>query len=341
MQLISHHVTWSRSLSMLFVFGALLADTWTSAGAISKAWYDDDDKPTQALWRNPEPIALRDVYWGGGSQERMPAPPFAFVQEDTSGTKPKVDVIDASGMKWRVKFSGTSSTGKEVHAEIASARLMWALGYLVEEQYYVAEGRIDGASSLGRAREAIGTDGGFRSARFERRPAEITREGRWEFDRNPFLGTAQLSGLKILVMLLANWDARSGNTAVLRIPLSDGRAEEWYILSDTGTAFGRMSGGFLRHPSRWHLEDYAGQRFIRRVVGERVEFRYATLGIQDATVPLKHAQWFEQLISQLRPEQVRQAFEAAGASAAEIEGFSEAVLGRIREFQDAVRGNSE
>jgi len=53
-------------------------------------------------------------------------------------------------------------------------------------------------------------------------------------------------------------------------------------------------------------------------------------------VPLKHARWFAGLISQLSHDQVRQAFQAAGASAGDLEGFSDLVMARIKELLAAV-----
>jgi len=81
----------------------------------------------------------------------------------------KLDVTDANGTTWRAKFKlSKSRAGSEVHAEIAASRLMWALGYPVEENYYVPEGRIEGVHGLRRdAARVIGPDGSFQMARFE------------------------------------------------------------------------------------------------------------------------------------------------------------------------------
>src|SRR5262245_38079124 len=93
---------------------------------------------TAVLWRDPGDIGEKDLFWGVGSAERKPAPPFTFIREDTSGTRPKVLVHDASNVEWSVKFPGNSPDGNEVHAEIAAGRLMWALGFFVDEHYFVA-----------------------------------------------------------------------------------------------------------------------------------------------------------------------------------------------------------
>jgi hypothetical protein len=293
-----------------------------------------DDKVRRILWRDPGPISAKDLSWGD-KLEGAPQPPFKFVAEDTSGTKPKVDVIDAAGTTWGVKFTSATSTGIEVHAEIAASRLMWALGYLVEESYYLPEGQITGVPRLRRAGDAIAPDGTFRVARFEKRPANVTRVGHWDLQNNPFVGSRELSGLKILMMLISNWDLKSSNTAILRGPSVGGGGEEWFIISDLGTAFGR-SGGLLKKPTRWNLDHYGDEHFIRRVVRGTVEFTGVLPDMQHVEVPVQHARWFAGLISQLRPDQLRQAFEAAGASPAEVDGFSAHVTTRIKELQAAV-----
>src|SRR5215218_8341955 len=99
------------------------------------------------LWRDPQPIGAKDLYWGVGSANAAPRPPFVFVKEDNSGTKPKVEVTDANGAVWIAKFASQSSTGTEVHSEIAASRLLWALGYFVEEHYFVANGTITGVKA--------------------------------------------------------------------------------------------------------------------------------------------------------------------------------------------------
>ena len=103
------------------------------------------------LWHDPGPLGSKDLYWGAASADTSPRPPFTFVKEDTSGTKPKVQVSDENGTLWVAKFASKSKTGTEVHAEIAASRLLWAFGYFVEEHYFVGEGKIVGVQ-LGRRR---------------------------------------------------------------------------------------------------------------------------------------------------------------------------------------------
>src|SRR5687768_9200697 len=82
------------------------------------------------LWRDPGNIAGLDLFWGRGAEARAPRSPFTFLKVDTTGVQPKMQVRDAGGREWVVKF------GEEVHAEIAANRLVWALGYVAEEFYF-------------------------------------------------------------------------------------------------------------------------------------------------------------------------------------------------------------
>lgn len=296
---------------------------------------------TQVLWRDPGPLGTKDLYWGPGNADEAPRPPFAFVKEDHSGTKPKVQVTDVNGMLWTAKFQSKSRTGTEVHAEIAASRLMWAFGYFVEEHYFVGEGMITGVSGLRRRTSyAVASDGSFSAARFERRPPEISKGARWDLDDNPFAGSRELSGLKILAMLVNNWDARLGNTGILRVPVPGGGIEERYVLSDLGTAFGRMAGVAGR-ATRWNLSHYEHSAFIRGVVGDTLVFCHGLDASPPLSVPLEHAQWLSMLASQLNQAQVRRAFEASGAEPRDIDGFSTLVMTRVAQLRAAIDGKDD
>ena len=62
------------------------------------------DKGTPVLWRNPGDMRQRDLYYGSGSKALAPTPPFSFLKEDKSGKSPKFEVVDARGVKWKVKL---------------------------------------------------------------------------------------------------------------------------------------------------------------------------------------------------------------------------------------------
>jgi hypothetical protein len=328
-------MSYLRRFSLRFLVALLLAVCASTALSTDKSKdvkARSDGKPV--LWRDPGNIASKDLFWGSAGKSNAPKPPLKFVEEDPKGTQPKVEVTDANGDKWKVKF------GPEVHAETAATRLIWALGYGVEETYYVASGKIDGITSLGRAKEFIAADGTFKGARFERRPKNIERTKiAWAWGDNPFVGTKELSGLGILMTMINNWDTRrvSKNNIVLRVTAGDGTIEDWYIVEDLGSSFGKMGRyPYLTKRNRWDLEDFKAQKFIDGVSGSTLDLHYKGGARSINKIPLEHARWFAGLASQLNERQIRSAFEAAGATPAEISGFSARIMEKIRELQSAV-----
>ena len=284
------------------------------------------------LWRDPAPVGGRDLLWGSGSQARAPKPPFKFVEEDKGGSQPKVTITDAGGTTWDVKF------GIEVPAEVASNRILWALGYLVEEMYHVPNGTIDGAKGLKRAAEHVGASGDFKNARFRRVDSSLRRtDESWTFQQNPFLGTREMSGLVILMSLVNNWDIDKGlNNRIIVTSLPNGTSERWFIVSDLGATFGKM-GGSLGQKTKWNLKDYIAEDFIERVHEGKLHLDYEGFESKGlGEVPIEHARWFTSLAAQLTPAQLRNAFEAAGASAQEVEGYSSRLMAKIAELRKAI-----
>ena len=287
------------------------------------------------LWQDPTPIAARDLEWGAGAPDRAPKSPFTFVERGGGGTQPKIVVTDGTGVRWDVKF------GEEVHAEIAASRLVWAMGYYVDELYFVRDGVIVGLDGGGRVSDHVDASGAFRHARFERRQEhhEAVDKG-WSFTGNPFTGKRELSGLKILMTLISNWDIEGErNNRLVEVREPGKEPYRKYFVGDLGAAFGHMGTRLSKH-SKWHLQDYQRDGFIEQVDGDELDLDFEGLDSGISEVPLDHARWFSGLLDQLTPAQIRQAFEAAGATPEEVAGFSQVVLTRIATLRDAVRGVS-
>ncbi|MGH9800233.1 MAG: hypothetical protein ACRD82_07700, partial [Blastocatellia bacterium] len=189
---------------------------------------------------------------------------------------------------------------------------------------------------LGRAKKFVGSDGSFTNGMFEKRPEEIARRAiPWEWDSNPFKGTKELSGLAILNAMLNNWDAKATNNNVLGMYDDDGKVIDWYLVADWGGSFGKM-GGFTSH-SKWDLDDFTKQAFLDGVSGSQIKLHYSgKMGSSLKAVPTEHARWFAGIIGQLTDTQIRDAFKAAGASSAEVEGFSRRIRQKINELKSAV-----
>jgi hypothetical protein len=169
---------------------------------------------------------------------------------------------------------------------------------------------------------------------FEKRPDDIARRGvNWDWGSNPFVGTKELSGLAILNCLLSNWDAKTSNNNVLGMRAADGSVKDWYLVADWGGTLGK-TGGFMSH-TKWDLADYSRQQFIEGSRGNEVNFHYSGKMSGLRSIPREHVSWFLGIIGQLSDNQIRDAFRAAGASQAEIEGFTAQIRKRINELKSA------
>src|SRR5215471_3500088 len=227
------------------------------------------------LWQQPGDITLRDWIWGPGGKARAPKPPFEFVEEDSNGTNAKIKVRDAKGDRWVVKFGG------ENHGDVFGSRLLYALGYVTVPIYYVASGVVTGAHDLKRAKPYLDKDSGFTRARFKLSDHKTLAhvDGKeWSWNENPFVGTHELNGLKILMMLTSNWDAkdaRDGEGSNTAVYSRHGSADElYYAFSDWGATMGKWGGFFAR--DKWNPQGYRGQtkNFARSAQGGAIVWGY-------------------------------------------------------------------
>ena len=288
------------------------------------------------IWRDPGPAESLDLAAGPGGRDGTPAPPFQFLEEHGTGTFPCVSVRDARGKTWRVKW------GDEVHTEAFAARLAWAAGYFVEVNYFLPSGRIEGVNGLQRAGECIAHDGTFRNARFELDEPGVVKhfdEHSWAWNDNPFVGTRELNGLKIVMMLLSNWDnkdvrdvARGSNTAIFEYRMERDVLEARYLIIDWGAALGTWGSNVLSR-GRWDCEAYAAQtdQFVIGTEGDRVLWGYKGQRTGDAVAEISRSdvQWLYAYLGGLGDEQIAAGLRASGASESEIADFTTALRARL------------
>jgi hypothetical protein len=235
--------------------------------------------------------------------------------------------------------------GHEAKPESFAVRIAWACGYFAEVTHYLTEGRIDGATGLGRARRFVADDGAFRDARFEledRGVRMLFNEHSWSWDDNPFVGTKQLSGLKIVLMLLSNWDAkdrrdvaRGSNTAIFEYPTTSWTREARYLISDWGAAMGKW-GATVVSRSRWDPDGFAAQTpsFVTSVRDGYVNFGYQGQRTAEIArgITVDHAEWFYRYARQLTEEALRAGLRASGATEEEAVRFAAAMRDRIAQL---------
>jgi hypothetical protein len=292
------------------------------------------------IWRDPGDVAQLDLTHGPGGSSSVPAGPFRFVEEHLTGSQPCVSVDDARGRRWRVKW------GNEVRSENFAVRLVWACGYFSEITYFVESGTIDGATKLARAGSCIGDDCRFSEARFERDdPAErkLFEEHSWAWNDNPFLGTRELHGLKILVMLLSDWDtkdrrdvARGSNTAIFERVVSRFRREAHYLITDWGGSMGRWGGNIVTR-GRWDPAGFEAQtpQFVSGVQDGHVRFGYVGQRTADVAEGIRRSdvRWLCRRLGLVTDGQIRDALRASGASPEDEERFTRALRSRIAQLQ--------
>lgn len=290
------------------------------------------------IWRHADNVGSMNLLYGSGGQAHAPDANgrYTFVEEIVTGTSPKFDIRDAQGVQWRVKM------GHESHSEVAATRLLWAAGYLVDEDYYLPTIKVIGLPKLRRGGKFVSSGGIVRGVRLERRLQGAEKIKSWSWFDNPFLDKRELNGLRVMMSLLNNWDLKKDNNTVEEMG-----GELRYVVTDLGATFGKTGNSFGR--SRSVLKDYERSKFIKKVTPEYVDFvmnsrpvfltailpyyyRRARMEKITRRVPRADVQWLAQRLSQLSEGQIRDSFLAAGYTPQEIEGYTRTVQKRIAEL---------
>lgn len=318
------------------------------------AWQDvesrgsgDTSAAPAVIWIEPTDLSARDLLNGPGGPEHRPGEVFAFEDEDTGGTNPKLVLRDDHGTKWKAKL------GAEAKPETVATRLIWAAGYFADEDYFQPRIRVTGLPPhLKRGDDLRGPDGTFQNVRLRRDVKGEEKLDTWSWKKNPFVGTRELNGLRTLMALVNNWDCEDKNNAlfyVKKLPAT-GQPATIYEVRDLGASFGAAGLNGNHKVDKGNLKSYGDSRFITKVDAETVDFgdpgrpalkvmfnvpEYVTrLHIEwiGQGVPRKDARWIGQLLMRLSPDQVRDAFRAADYDPKQIDGFSTALRERIAEL---------
>jgi hypothetical protein len=289
-------------------------------------------KVAHVLWRQPNDIQTRNLFYGPGGREGQPRGPFRFIEEDKGGSNPKFVVEDARGIRWKVKL------GNEAKPETAATRLLWAVGYFTDVNYYLPRLRVSGLPKLNRGQKYVLPGGTVNGARLERTAKKVDD---WSWFDNPFVGTKEFNGLRVMMALLNNWDLKQENNAIYDL----GGRERRYLVSDLGDTFGKTGGDWAR--SQGNLHDYLESKFINDVTPTTVDLvmhsrpplLYAvavpyylnrtrmTKVAED--IPQTHARWIGQWLARLSNQQIRDAFRAAGYAPQEAKVYARKVRERI------------
>lgn len=293
-------------------------------------------KAINILWHDPGRVEALDFANGVGGRATAPRPPFRFLDEDMSGSNPKLKVRDARGAEWSVKWS------EEAKPEVFASRLAWACGYIAQPEYFVPAGQIVGVKHLTRAAAAVQPDGSFRDARFQLRTKspKFLKHHNWAWNYNPFVGTKELNGLKVLMMLTSNWDNkdardidRDSNLAIFET--SKHPREYLYFVADWGASMGKW--GRVYNRSKWDCKGYTEQTptLVKGVRNGLVEWSYVGQRTEDAVkgIQVSDVAWLMRYLGRITDAQLRAGLRASGATPDETECFTRAVRTRIDELR--------
>lgn len=297
------------------------------------------------LWAQPASIATLDLYAGMGGVKHAPQAPFTFDEEAKSGTNPKFDVNDANGKKWRVKL------GEEAQPEVVASRMLWAVGYFVNEDYLLPTATVANLK-LKRGDEKV-KDGVVENARFARKPAGEKKIGIWAWKDNPFAGKREFNGLRVMMAVLNNWDLKDVNNAVY----SDSKTgQQIFLVSDVGATFGSNGLEFSKARAKGNIDSFKGSKFVTKVTATTVSFGtpsaptavfLASFGGSALSykmrrdlqwigrdIPIEDARWMGGLLAQLSHQQLVDAFRAGNFPAEAIEDYVGVVESRVAELKE-------
>lgn len=332
----------NHPLAALLVWTVSVGVVLTSATAESekekRSPHGGDTAPgTPVLWKQPVRIESRDLFNGPGGPKHAPEGTFTFVKEDLDGTNPKFVVQNQDGKKWKVKL------GVEARPETAASRVVWAVGYFTNDDYFVKDLHVTGMPRLHRGQAMVGPDGSVHDVRLK--AEDEKKVGSWHWRQDPFKGSRELNGLRVMMALINNWDLKDENNSIYR------EGEELvYMVSDLGASFGTTGRSWTKQVSKGDLNTYRRSKFIDKVNGTTVNFQtpsrpnliyffslkefFTRVRLEwiGRNIPIDDARWMGHLVARLSPKQLRDAFRAAGYSDQEADQFAQVMEQRIAQL---------
>jgi hypothetical protein len=289
----------------------------------------DEKRVVVVMWQEPVDLETRDLFYGIGGKEGEPdlKDRLLFTGKVTSGHSEKIQVEDTREGRWTVKF------GEEPRPETVATRIVWAVGYHTDQDYFVDQVNIEGR-------------GVVRNVRFERDNDGFKKVDRWDWNKNPFVGTRELDGLKVLMALLNNFDLKTENNKIVKSKKkkSSDPVTHIYYVNDLGASLGSTGRWFGGLPmlgevpagTKGSAKDFAQQEFIDTVRDGVVTFSMKRARAQRAItgVKVENARWMGNLLARLSDKQLSDAFRAGHFAEQEIQLYVRSLRARIRQLQE-------
>jgi hypothetical protein len=205
--------------------------------------------------------------------------------------------------------------------EVVVSRLVWAVGFHQPPTYYVPHWTLDGGPRSGP--QAGG--------RFRPKLPALHRVDRWAWHENPFVGTRELRGLFVLMVILNNWDLKTSQNVVYETRSGEG-GQRQYVVQDLGASFGRTR--WFLPGSKGNPDDYAAEPMISAVHDGMVRFHYRGAWREPSLndhISVDDVHWICGLLERLTDRQLTDAFRAGGYDAPVASRFIRALRARVQE----------
>jgi hypothetical protein len=286
----------------------LFAFVTTACMPFAQSPLPDKGPPPLSELVEPNPkIESRDLFYGVGGKEFAPRADveYRFLEKDTSGFSLNYEIEDPQGRRYDTKF------GVEARAEVIASRLLWAIGFYQPPVYYLPEWKIGGD---------VLEAGVQAPARFRYERPDWKKHGDWSWQDNKFVGTRELNGLVVMMIMMNNWDTKTSNNKIYE--RMNATPEKVYVVKDLGRSFGNSVRIFMG--SQDDPEKFGREGFIKRVEGDEVEFNYKPIllnwgGTRGITV--EDVLWTCKRLARLSDRQWHDAFRAGGLSPEEADAF--------------------
>ena len=264
-----------------------------TASALKQLWIDPGSEP-------------RDLFWGIGGQKYAPDPHavYGFKELDTTGFSTKYEVGDGNDVEWSAKL------GDEAQTEVVLSRVLWGIGYHQQPIYYLPSWTLE--------RDGVKTTQS--EARFRPKLKQFNRlDEYWWWQQNPFVGTRELNGLLVVLLMFNSTDLKNDNNSLYMFKEPVEEASRWFVVRDLGAAMGETGKVF---PRRNCLDCFEQHGFITAVRGDHVEFDYVGRH-QELLSMIRPAdvQWAAGRLQRLSDQQWRDAFRAANYTDADAQRY--------------------
>jgi hypothetical protein len=156
----------------------------------------------------------------------------------------------------------------------------------------------------------------------------------WKWTKNPFLDTHEFQGLKILVLLVSDWDPKESNLSIFEDKSTDG-LRYFYANDDWGAALGKWGGRMSR--SKWDCNGFTKETSKFVVLTDSGSLRWGFRGKKEeditSDITVDDVRWLLKYLGKVTDKQLTDGLAASGAEPENVDCFARALRMRIEQLQ--------